>query len=307
MDAPRPWREAWQSALYAVGGFYTRAEGPAGHFTTAAHGATGALLATAVAELADQEGCTRVVDLGCGRGELLHHLAAQRPDLALTGVDVVERPHDLPQAVGWLVSPGGADLPGALRDLADTLVVANEWLDVVPCTIARFHASGDLREVLVDGAGVESLGGPVGAADAAWVERWWPRTAGRVEVGRQRDDAWDDLLSRIRSGAAVAVDYGHTRDDRPALGSLQAYARGVLTEPVPDGSCDLTAHVAVDSLTQDRRTTQREAFAGLVGDPHPEVTTDPHGHLRSLARASALATLRDPGGLGAFHWVHQRV
>jgi SAM-dependent MidA family methyltransferase len=306
MDAPRPWREAWQSALYAVDGFYSRPEGPAGHFTTAAHGPTGALLAAAVGELADREGCNRVVDLGCGRGELLHHLAEQRPDLVLTGVDVVARPEGLPEEVHWLVSPGGAGLPDALRDLPDTLVVANEWLDVVPCTIARFDG-GRLREVLVDTAGRESLGGPVGREDAAWVERWWPRTAGRVEVGRQRDDAWDDLLSRIGSGAALAVDYGHLREDRPALGSLQAYARGVLTEPVPDGSCDLTAHVAVDSLTQDRRTTQREALAGLVTGPHPDASSDPHGHLHSLARASALGALRDPGGLGAFHWVHRRV
>ena len=307
MDGPRPWRDAWQAALYASDGFYTQAEGPAGHFMTAAHGPAGGLLASAVADLADREGCTHVVDLGCGRGELLHHLDAQRPDLALTGVDVVARPADLPETVGWLVSPGGAELPDELRALSATLVVANEWLDVVPCTIARFDGGRELREVLVDRAGREGLGGPVEPPDAEWAERWWPRSTGRVEVGRQRDEAWDDLLSRLISGAAVAIDYGHTRDDRPTLGSLQAYARGVLTDPVPDGSCDLTAHVAVDSLTQDGRTTQREALATLVTGPHPDAVGDPHGHLGSLARASALATLRDPDGLGAFHWVHRRV
>ena len=306
MDEARPWREAWHTALYAADGFYTRPEGPAGHFATSAHGSAGRLLATAVADLADREGCDRVVDLGCGRGELLAHLVGLRPDLALTGVDVVGRPPDLPEAVDWVLSPGGAGLPEGLRGLTSTLVVANEWLDVVPCTIGRFEA-GELRELLVDPAGRESLGEPVGPEDAAWVEQWWPRASGRVEVGRQRDEAWDELLSRIGSGAALAVDYGHLRDDRPTLGSLQAYARGVLTDPVPDGSCDLTAHVAVDSLTQDARTTQREALAHLADGPAPDAGRDPRGHLQSLARDSDLAMLRDRDGLGAFHWVHQRV
>ena len=41
-------------------------------------------------------------------------------------------------------------LPDELDGLTDTLVVANEWLDVVPCTIAEVDENGELREVLVD-------------------------------------------------------------------------------------------------------------------------------------------------------------
>lgn len=306
----RPWREAWQDALYGRAGFYRGDEGPAGHFTTSTQGPQGLLLAEAVAALADRERCTRVVDLGCGRGELLLALHSLRPDLSLTGVDVVRRPADLPGGVAWLTSPGGAALPDALTGLEDALVVAHEWLDVVPCTVAAPGPDGRLREVVVDEAGTESLGEPLGEADGAWVEQWWPGARGRVEVGRQRDEAWDDLLSRVDRGAALAVDYGHVREARPSRGSLQAYARGVLTDPVPDGSCDLTAHVAVDSLTQNSRTTQREALDGLgVRAERPgaaSATTDPAAYLRALARSSALALLRDPDGLGGFHWVLAR-
>lgn len=310
-----PWREAWRAALYGPHGFYRREEGPAGHFTTSTHGPLGVVFAEGIAALADREGCTSVVDIGAGRGELLSALAAIRPDLALTGVDVVPRPADLPERIGWLVSPGGAALPDALRDLRDTLVVAHEWLDVVPCTVTEVDADGDLREVLVDEHGVESLGDPLTSADRAWADRWWPVDPGdvgaRVEVGRSRDDAWADLLTRVESGTVLAVDYGHTRGNRPRSGSLQAYAAGALTAPVPDGSCDLTAHVATDSLVGHERLTQREALAdvGLVATQPPVAlaSADPAAYLQALARAGAVGALRQRGALGDFHWVLSRV
>ena len=65
---------------------------------------------------------------------------------------MVARPADLPDAVAWLRSPGGARLPAGLTDLDDVLVVAHEWLDVVPCTVAEVVAPGRLAVVLVDPA-----------------------------------------------------------------------------------------------------------------------------------------------------------
>ena len=50
------WREAWQDALYGARGFYRGAAGPAAHFTTATHGPLGAVLAGALASLADRHG-----------------------------------------------------------------------------------------------------------------------------------------------------------------------------------------------------------------------------------------------------------
>jgi len=309
--SPRPWRDAWWDALYGPGGFYLRAEGPAGHFTTSAHGGLGAVLAEAVANLADQAGVCRVVDLACGRGELLSHLHDLRPDLALLGVDVVERPLGLPTSVDWLRSPGGSELPDELVDL-DALVLAHEWLDVVPCTVAQVDDDGVLREVLVDETGAETLGGEVHGEDRSWADAWWPTTepGERVEVGLARDVAWRDLLSRSRTGTTIAVDYGHTKATRPARGTLTAYREGTLTDAIPDGRRDLTAHVGTDSLGADEVITQRDLFhrLGLTATTpdHASASTDPLGYVRALGRASTIAALTDPHGLGGFHWAMTR-
>ncbi|CAN7190941.1 SAM-dependent methyltransferase [Knoellia sp. LjRoot47] len=309
--SPRPWRDAWWDALYGPDGFYRRDEGPAGHFTTSAHGDLGAVLAEAVARLADETGVCRVVDLACGRGELLRHLRGCRPELELLGVDVVGRPDDLPDDVGWLRSPGGSLLPDDLHDL-DALVLAHEWLDVVPCTVAEVDDDGVLREVLVDGDGSESLGDDVTGDDRAWADAWWPNaTPGeRVEIGLSRDLAWRDLVSRSLSGLTVAVDYGHTRTGRPQHGTLTAYREGQVTETVPDGLRDLTAHVATDSLGADEVVTQRELLhrLGLISatPEHAQASTDPLAYVRALGRASAVAALTDPNGLGGFSWVMTR-
>ena len=143
---------------------------------------------------------------------------------------MVGRPPRLPGPVEWVRSPGGGELPDDLRDLG-ALVIAHEWLDVVPCTVAEVDPSGVLREVLVDTAGTESLGAELAAADRGWSDAWWPATepGERVEVGLSRDIAWRELLSRNPSGLTIAVDYGHTRRVRPRHGSLTAYREGSLT------------------------------------------------------------------------------
>ena len=76
-------------------------------------------------------------------------------------------------------------------------------------------------------------------------------------------------------GILLAVDYGHAAGGRPTGGTLAAYRDGAQVAPVPDGTCDLTAHVAVDSLEHDELTTQRAALRSLglaAGTPR---TTSP--------------------------------
>ena len=273
------------------------------------------MFAEGIAALADVEGARWVLDVGAGRGELLAALHRRRPDLRLTGVDVVARPAGLPADVEWVRSPGGAALPDGLADLSDVLVVAHEWLDVVPCTVAEVDDRGRPRTVLVDpGSGKESLGEPLRDEERAWCEAHWPAhtvlPGERIEVGLARDRAWAGLLARIRTGTALAVDYGHTRADRPPQGTLVGYRAGAQVQPVPDGSCDITAHVAVDSLAHDRLLTQARALRDLGVTPddpaHATARTDPAGYLSALARASALRALTAPGGLGDFHWVIRR-
>src|SRR5947208_2791006 len=72
--------------------------------------------------------------------------------------------------------------------------------------------------------------------------------ARRAEVGAPRDTAWAGAVRALARGVALAVDYGHLREDRPAFGTLTGFRNGRQVAPVPDGSCDLTAHVAIDSV-----------------------------------------------------------
>ena len=307
-----PWKQAWDEALYGESGFYRQVEGPAGHFSTATQGIpqVGELLARALLKLMDQEGVDTFVDMGCGRGELLEHVQRLGPQVHCIGVDIVSRP-GLSEPVDWIQSPGGGQLPDELDDLSDTLVFANEWLDVVPCPIAMMDENGELREVLVNvSSGDEQLGDIVTGTDREWCQWFWPidrmEPGDRLEIGETRDTAWDDLLARLASGLAVAVDYGHTIDSRPAPGTLTGFRQGRQVLPIPDGSCDLTAHVAMDSLTHDELTDQRTALRqlGISGQnpPHDLSRSDPMAYLRGLSTASAAAALTARGGFGDFMW-----
>jgi SAM-dependent MidA family methyltransferase len=265
------------------------------------HAAPGPL-AEALAALARRCDCSGVLDVGAGRGELLAAMAAAAPDLDLHAVDVVPRPPGLPDRVGWSQSAAGAGLPDDVPThlLDHVLVVAWELLDVVPCSVLEVDVAGTAREVLVDPAsGRERLGPPAGPDDLAWCSRWWPieglAEGDRVEVGRGRDALWAASAARVRSGVLLGVDYGHTRAGRPPAGGLTGYRAGRAVPPVPDGSMDLTAHVALDAV----------ADAGCRAGAGREVMTPQHEALQTLALTDA--ELLDPAGLGGFTWLLQPV
>jgi|JI10StandDraft_1071094.scaffolds.fasta_scaffold04871_15 hypothetical protein len=315
----RPWVVAWHEGLYGERGFYRGAAGPAGHFATSCHGRAGVLLADALRTLAARHGCSQIIDIGAGRGELLTALAAGEAPLALTGVDIVARPSGLAENIDWIRSPGGPHLP-SLGPLEDALVFANEWLDVIPVPVGEVDARGVLREVEVDAEGAEHLGASAGETatfdeqDLAWAMTWWPAgdaPGTRVEVGRPRDIALRALIDAIGSGVIVAADYGHRREARPGAGTLVGYRGGQLTAPLPDGSTDLTAHVAMDSLPHDRLRTQREALLDLGfdgtgvlagrGTSYDLARRDPQRYLAALQHNSARAQLLN-APLGDFTW-----
>ena len=309
------WRAASERALYGPGGFYRRTgPGPGAHFRTSVHASP--LFADAVRELARSAGLRSVVDVGAGRGELLVALHALDPTLRLHGVEVAARPPGLPAGIGW-----SRRLPESPPVMTDVLVVANEWLDNVPLDVVELAPDG-LRVVEVSVDGRERLAGPPSPRDARWVAGWWPLTevGSRAEVGRSRDEAWVSVVSSVRRGVAVAVDYAHHRTARPPRGSLAAYRLGRQVPPVPDGSCDLTAHVALDACaaageaagaTTTVLTTQAEALRGLgvagARPPRDDAVADPAGYLARLARAGEAAELTDPGGLGGFGWLQQSI
>jgi SAM-dependent MidA family methyltransferase len=284
----RPWREAMQDALYSPDGFYVR-ERPAAHFRTSV--TSGPLFASAVRRVAAlvDEALGRpdpfdVVDVGTGGGELIAGLPDVPDRWRLLGIDVGD--------------PWPDDVEG--------LLFANEWLDNVPLDVLF-----DDRIVEVDAAGEERLGDVADPRLLAWKEQWWPG-ARRVEVGLARDESWRWAVGRVRRGAAIAVDYGHTRLDRRT--SLTGFRDGRQVAPVPDGSCDLTAHVALDSCaaaTGARVVSQREALMQLgVSADRPDrslANSDPRGYLALLQTAGEAAELLDPRGLGAFGWLVQPV
>ncbi|MEV1117086.1 SAM-dependent methyltransferase [Actinosynnema sp. NPDC049800] len=276
----------WRAALYGPTGFFTRGEVPADHFRTAP--LVGPELAEALLELLDRVDFALgrpprldFVDVGAGGGELAGAVrstasGALAARLVVTAVDV-----------GPARSVPGVRWTSALPDSVCGLLVGHEWLDAVPCPLVT------------------------GPSSHPWLRRWWPVGEGeRAEIGQPRDVAWADAVSRVAHGAALAVDYGHVRADRAAgryaAGTFAAYRGGRRVEPVFDGTCDLTAHVALDACAEAAGgewvlVSQRDALAalGLVG-------TVPPGEpdwLGAAARASRIAELRAEGGLGSFGWL----
>lgn len=293
---PMRWRDAWEAALYAEGGFFRKSR-PADHFRTSAH--VGAF-AVAIAELVRRTDAPTVVDLGAGGGELLTALRPLVGDIELVGVEIAGRPAELDARIGWL---------SALPDRVDGLLIANEWLDNIPCDVVELDDEGVVRQVLVDPAtGAETLGE---AYEPSWLRDWWRLTepGERAEVGDTRDAAWADAVSRV-SGTAIAIDYGHTHDDRPPFGTLRSYAGGREAEVVPDGSRDITAHLAVDSVaaaTGAALIRQRDAL-GLLGldgsrPPLELAHSDPSAYVQALSTAGEVGELIAPGGLGDFWWL----
>jgi SAM-dependent MidA family methyltransferase len=305
------WREATQAALYGPGGFYRRPEGPAGHFRTSVHASP--LFAGAILRLARASGADSVVDVGAGRGELLRALHRLDPSLALHGVDLAGRPGGLPSQIGW-----SAELPHGTTGL----LVANEWLDNVPVDVVEQTDRGPGVVEVDPATGQERVGDEPPADDLAWLDRWWPiaEPGDRAEIGRLRDEAWSAAIGSLTRGLAVAIDYAHDRGARPVYGTLCGYRGGRAVPPVPDGSCDITAHVALDACaaagetagaTATLRTTQRDGLRALgVRGARPSLElahAAPRAYLQKLQHAGAEAELLDPGGLGGFGWLVQGV
>ncbi|WP_053699555.1 SAM-dependent methyltransferase [Streptomyces sp. NRRL F-5755] len=322
------WRDATERALYGPGGFYTCGDGPgpAGHFRTSVH--VSPLYAEALATLLCRVDAAlgspaelALVDVGAGRGELLTGVLAALPEPVCArvrpyAVERAPRPAGLDERVTWRAE---LPAPGSLTGL----LFANEWLDNVPVDVAETDGDGVPRLVLVSADGTERLGDPVTGADADWLARWWPlpdcapdhapASGLRAEIGHPRDTAWSRAVHTLRAGLAVTADYAHSRDARPPYGTLTGFREGREVRPVPDGTCDITAHVALDACAGPgaEHLTQRQALHALGIDgrrpPLSLASSDPAAYVRALGAAGAAAELTDPAGLGSFGWLLQPV
>jgi SAM-dependent MidA family methyltransferase len=238
------------------------------------------LFGQAIARLARLLELDQVVDIGAGSGELGKVLRTE----GLTVLDV--------------------ELDDELPEHLSGLVIANEWLDNIPCEVVEWDDGGTPHYLLAD----LTPGPVVKGNDLHWLERWWPGEPGdRAEIGSTRDRSWAGVIDRLMPGSlAVAIDYGHLKGGRPPYGTLTGFRNGRECDPTPDGSCDLTAHVALDSLG-GTIVSQRDALKGLgVRATRPSLDlaqTDPMRYLSELSSAGEAAELLDPSGLGGFGWV----
>ncbi len=329
-----PWRAAMATALYGPDGFYTRpgsARGGAGHFRTSAHASplfANAMLrvVAAVDEAMGRPDPLDIVDIGAGGGHLLRRIAELAPTylasrMDLTAVELAPSPRGLPDHIAWTDS---MPPPGTVAGL----VLATEWLDNVPLDLAVAGDNGALYYALVDPVdGVESRGEPLSERDLGWASTWWlPDSANgwspgcRIEIGVTRDDAWAQAVTALHAGVAIAVDYGHTSTTRPDGGTLTGFYAGRSAPAIPDGSRDVTAHVAIDAARAAGEVaagqpglllTQREALARLgVNGARPSLDLahrDPGAYIRGLSGAAQAVELTDPAGLGAHYWIVQPV
>jgi SAM-dependent MidA family methyltransferase len=233
--------------------------------------------------------------------------------IAACAVEVAPRPAGLDPRIRWQRVP-----PAGITGL----VIASEWLDNVPLDVVELTAAGPAVIQVDPATGAERPDGRPSRADLAWIRAWWPlRGYGeRAEVGRTRCSAWAGVIRRIERGVAVAADYGHVKAARPGCGTLTGYLDGRAVPAVPDGSRDITAHVALDACAAAGKaagasetvlTTQRAALRALGLDarrpPLGLAISDPEGYALALCRASQDAELVDAAGLGGFGWLAQAV
>ena len=75
----------------------------------------------------------------------------------------------------------------------------------------------------------------------------------------------------MKGGSALATDYGHDRAERLECyrhGTLAGYRAGRIVRPSPDGTANLTAHVAVDACAHARPGTRLRCQREEISVPH---------------------------------------
>src|SRR5215468_8735883 len=274
------WRAAMQAALYGPGGFYARGEPPARHFRTSVH--VSPRYAAAIWEL------LRQVDAGLGH--------PGRIDLVDIGAG---RGELLEQVLAAAAEPGATAGAGA------GIAADPEAAAAGPGLAGRIAACA--VELAPRPAGLDPRIG------------WQPTPpagiTGLVIASEWLDNIPLDVVELTAAGPAlVLVD--------PATGAERA---GCPPGPadlawLPDGSRDITAHVALDACatagtaagaSESVLITQRAALRGLgLHARRPSLAlaaTDPERYARALGQASVDEELVDPEGLGGFGWLVQAV
>jgi SAM-dependent MidA family methyltransferase len=194
-------------------------------------------------------------------------------------------------------------------------VFANEVLDAFPVHVLVRTDDG-VREVYVDerdGELVETLRQP-SQADLRWRVPETLAPGGRWEVSIGAESWVAQVAAALTRGYLLLVDYA---DDEPGLlarmgaGTVRGFSRHrLVTDPLQrPGETDITATVNVTAIRRAAEGaglrlvgtgTQREVLTAL-GIREPAARAEaPLEQLRIASRRSAVDTLLDPRGLGAF-------
>jgi SAM-dependent MidA family methyltransferase len=266
-----------------------------------------------------------VVEAGAGRGvflrDVLTALERERPDAAKSArptiVEVSPRLREQQSA-----ALAGRDLRWAsdARALAPVhgVIFANEVLDAFPVHVLVRTADG-VREVYVEERGgvlAETLR-PPSRPDLGWRVPERLPSGGRWEVSPAAEGWVASLGPALTRGYVVFVDYGGDENElltRLGAGTLRGFSRHrLVNDPYSQpGAHDLTASVNFTAIRRAAegagfvfagRTTQRDALLALGIRESTARADTPIEQLRALGRRSAIDTLLDQSGFGAFQFL----
>ncbi|MEP6695181.1 MAG: SAM-dependent methyltransferase, partial [Chloroflexota bacterium] len=198
------------------------------------------------------------------------------------------------------------------------VIFANEVLDAFPVHVLVRTAEG-VREVFVQESGgvlSETLRAP-SLAELSWRVPDRLPTGGRWEVSPAAEGWVASLGPALTNGYVVFVDYGGDDNElltRLGAGTLRGFSRHrLIVDPYAEpGAHDLTASVNFTAIRRAAegagfafagRATQRDALVALGIREATARSDTPIEQLRALGRRSAIDTLLDPSGFGAFEFV----
>ncbi len=266
-----------------------------------------------------------LVEAGAGRGTVLRDaltsLERERPDAA-RGVHpaIVEVSRHLRAERSSALD--GRDLRWAsdARALAPLqgVIFANEILDAFPVHVLVRTDDG-IREAFVDekdGRLIETLRPPVPADLRYRVPESLP-IGGRWDVSPAAESWVAGLAAALTRGYVLFVDYGGDEADlltRLGSGTVRGFSRHrLIADPFAEpGAHDLTASVNFTAIRRAAegagfmfvdRASQRDALLALGIRDVASRPTSPMEQLRNYGRRSAIDTLLDPSGFGAFQVV----
>jgi SAM-dependent MidA family methyltransferase len=263
-----------------------------------------------------------VVEAGAGRGTLMRDLLAalerERPEAARGArASIVEVSPRMRAHQSVVLDGRDVRWASDIRNLAPIhgVVFANEVLDAFPVHVLVRTAQG-VREVFVTQTGgsfSETLR-PPSRPDLRWRMPDAIPIGSRWEVSPGAEGWVASVGAALVSGYFVLVDYGGEESElltREGAGTVRGFARHrMITDPFADpGRTDLTASVNFTAMRLAAQgagmrfvgiATQRDVLTALGIREVAVHATTPVDQLRAASRRSAVETLLDPNGFGAF-------